>query len=80
MELSAHKYLTDLITLCFLENRAEAGEGRELSPKLMQVEKIPGGALSGKNIVGGAVGAFLLVNIIFPGNIRRSMGLRLGVI
>ena len=24
MELSAHKYLTDLITLCFLENRAEA--------------------------------------------------------
>ena len=39
MELSAHKYLTDLITLCFLENRAEAGEGRELSPKLMQVRK-----------------------------------------
>lgn len=80
MELSAHKYLTDLITLCFLENRAEAGEGRELSPKLMQVRKYLEEHYQEKYRWRSCRGFFLLVNTIFPGNIRRSMGLRLGVI
>lgn len=39
MELSAHKYLTDLITLCFTLNRPETAEITALSPKLEQVRQ-----------------------------------------
>ena len=39
MELCAHKYLTDLITLCFMENRPERAGGAAVSPKLMQVRR-----------------------------------------
>lgn len=39
MELCAHKYLTDLITLCFLHNRPETAESTSLSPKLEQVRQ-----------------------------------------
>ena len=39
MELSAHKYLTDIITLIFTENRPETLQGAALSPKLAQVRQ-----------------------------------------
>ena len=39
MELTAHKYLTDIITLIFTENRPETLQGAALSPKLAQVRQ-----------------------------------------
>ena len=37
MELYAHRYLTDLITLCFTLGRPESGQEDPLSPKLLSV-------------------------------------------
>ena len=39
MELCAHKYLTDLITLCFTQNRPKTAESTALSPKLEQIRQ-----------------------------------------
>lgn len=39
MELCAHRHLTDLITLCFTENRPGQAEGASPSPKLVQVRQ-----------------------------------------
>lgn len=39
MELIAHKHLTDLITLCFTQNRRETTESTALSPKLEQIRQ-----------------------------------------
>ena len=39
MELSAHKYLTDIITLIFTENRAEGVQGASVSGKPAQVRQ-----------------------------------------
>lgn len=39
MELSAHKYLTDIITLIFTENRAEGVQGASVSAKPAQVRQ-----------------------------------------
>ncbi|HIY61367.1 MAG TPA: AraC family transcriptional regulator [Candidatus Eisenbergiella pullistercoris] len=39
MELYAHRYLTDLITLCFTGGRPEAGQEDSVSPKLLSVRQ-----------------------------------------
>ncbi len=39
MELCAHRYLTDLVTLCFTENKPGQAEGASPSPKLIQVRQ-----------------------------------------
>lgn len=39
MELTAHKYLTDLITLCFIENKPEGSSGSATASKLAQIRR-----------------------------------------
>ncbi len=39
MELAAHRYLTDLVTLCFMENRPDSPEGAAMAGKLQGVRQ-----------------------------------------
>ena len=70
MELYAHRYLTDLITLCFTGGRPEAGQEDSVSPSCFPSGSIWKSITWKKSLWRSCPRAFLSANITSPENIK----------
>ncbi len=77
-ELIAHRYLTDLITLCFMNNRHEEEDSTVLSPKLAQVRQFLEEHYAEKISLEELASQFFVSKFHLAREYKRSYGITIG--